>query len=329
VEDRHPSLSQPTITFVSSDWDALAELAVVQDQVVSRPQLYRLGVQRWQVRRRTRRGTWQPLGPRAVVLHAGPPTKVQRWWCALINTCPHAVLAGATALEASGLKGYESDTVHVAVPKGSRPLRRSGVTVHESRRLEGSDVHPARRPPQVRPDVAVVQAALWAPDPARACAVLAAAVQQRLVQVSQLSAQMLRVRRHRHRKLILLVLADIGGGAQSLAEIDFAHLCRAAGLPVPTRQRVRRDRAGRRRYLDVEWEEFALVVEIDGMLHMQVGRWIDDAFRGNDVTLDRRVVLRFPALAVRLHGDRVLDQVRLGLLNAGWQPSGERRRRAS
>ena len=34
---------------VMTDWVAVAELATAQDQVVSRPQLYRLGVHRWQV----------------------------------------------------------------------------------------------------------------------------------------------------------------------------------------------------------------------------------------------------------------------------------------
>lgn len=292
---------------------------------MSRAQLYRLGVQRWQVRRRAQRHTWRPVGSRAVVLHSGPPSKVQRWWCALINTCGHAVLAGATAAEAAGLKGYETETIHVAVPKSARPIKQPGVVVHESRRLRPSDVHPGRRPPQVRAAVAVVQAALWSPDAARACALLAAAVQQRLIRLGELSIEMARVRRHRFRKLILLVLADIDGGAHSLAEIDFARLCRNAGLPAPSRQRVRIDSTGRRRYLDVEWDQFRLVVEIDGMFHMELARWMDDSLRGNDISLDGRVLLRFPALVLRTDPDRVLAQVRQGLSRAGWEPSAPTR----
>jgi hypothetical protein len=246
-----------------------------------------------------------------------------------MNTNAHAVLAGATAAEAAGLKGYETSAIHVVVPKGSRPVRQPDVVVHESRRLKASDIHPGRRPPQMRVAVAVVQAALWSSDRTRACALLAAAVQQRLVRVGELWVEMARVRRHRFRKLILLVLADIEGGAHSLAEIDFASLCRSAGLPEPSRQTIRTDAAGRRRYLDVEWDEFGLVVEIDGMLHMKLSQWMDDSFRGNDVSLGDRVLLRFPALALRLEPDRVLAQVRRGLVNAGWQPGRARARRAS
>jgi hypothetical protein len=140
------------------------------------------------------------------------------------------------------------------------------------------------------------------------------------VRVSELWTEMARVRRHRYRKLILLVLADIDGGAHSLAEIDFVRLCRSAGLPAPSRQRVRTDSTGRRRYLDVAWDQYRLVVEIDGMFHMELARWTDDSFRGNEISLDDRVLLRFPALVLRTDPLRVLAQVRQGLINAGWRP---------
>ena len=124
---------------------------------------------------------------------------------------------------------------------------------------------------------------------------------------------------------MLLVLADIEGGAESLAEIDFASLCRGAGLPAPSRQRVRTDSTGRRRYLDVAWDQFRLVVEIDGMFHMELARWMDDSFRGNEISLDGRVLLRFPALVLRTDPERVLTQVRQGLISAGWQPPASSR----
>jgi hypothetical protein len=154
---------------------------------------------------------------------------------------------------------------------------------------------------------------------------MAAAVQQRIVRASELWTEMTRVRRHRFRKLILLVLADIDGGAHSLAEIDFARLCRRAGLPAPSRQRVRTDSMGRRRYLDVAWDQFRLVVEIDGMFHMELARWMDDSFRGNEISLDDWVLLRFPAVVLRTDPERVLAQVRHGLINAGWRPPASSR----
>ena len=66
--------------------------------------------------------------------------------------------------------------------------------------------------------------------------------------------------------------------------------------------------------------QFRLVVEIDGMFHMELARWTDDSFRGNEISLGDRVLLRFPALVLRTDPERVLAQVRQGLINAGWRP---------
>ena len=102
----------------------------------------------------------------------------------------------------------------------------------------------------------------------------------------------------RHRATMRRALADIAGGADSLAEIDFARLCRSVGLPEPSRQVRRRDASGRWRYLDVEWRmpRGRLVVEIDGIGHMERERWYDDLLRDAEIGTDRRTVrLRLPA----------------------------------
>ena len=107
-------------------------------------------------------------------------------------------------------------------------------------------------------------------------------------------------------------MRDIAFGAQSLGELDFARLCRARGLPEPSRQVVRQTPAGRI-YLDVGWDEFDLVVEIDGAQH----RWglavTTDNLRQNDITLSGDRVLRIDVIGLRLETDRFLDQVALGL----------------
>ena len=46
-------------------------------------------------------------------------------------------------------------------------------------------------------------------------------------------------------------------------KFDFARLCRSRGLPEPSRQVVRQTPGGRI-YLDVAWDGYDLVVEIDG-----------------------------------------------------------------
>jgi hypothetical protein len=66
------------------------------------------------------------------------------------------------------------------------------------------------------------------------------------------------------------VLSDVEGGTHALSELDFVRLCRRHRLPVPDRQRRRRDGDGRVRYLDARFtrpDGKVLNVEIDGAAH--------------------------------------------------------------
>jgi very-short-patch-repair endonuclease len=116
------------------------------------------------------------------------------------------------------------------------------------------------------------------------------------------------VGRSPRRQLLGAVIRDVCDGAHSLGELDFARMCRSAGLPPPTRQVVRTGPGGRV-YLDVAWEHIGIVVEIDGGHHALALNPVDDAFRQNEVTLDADLVLRIPVLGLRLTPERFMGQV--------------------
>jgi very-short-patch-repair endonuclease len=110
-------------------------------------------------------------------------------------------------------------------------------------------------------------------------------------------------------------VADIGGGAEALSEIDFVRLCRRHGLPAPVQQ-LRRDPSGRRRYLDATWRRAdgrLVVVEVDGALHLAARRWWDDQLRQNELALADALVLRFPSVVVRTKERLVASQLRRAL----------------
>jgi hypothetical protein len=132
--------------------------------------------------------------------------------------------------------------------------------------------------------------------------VLAATVQQRLARPGDLEAAIANAPRTRHRAALMAAAHDISGGAQALSEIDFARLCRSAGLATPVRQAIRLDRFGRRRYLDVEWRRGdgrRIVAEIDGALHLVAPHWWADQLRQNEIVIAGDLVLRFPSVVVR------------------------------
>ncbi|MFI5101075.1 MAG: hypothetical protein ACHQE5_11285 [Actinomycetes bacterium] len=105
---------------------------------------------------------------------------------------------------------------------------------------------------------------------------LAAVVQQGLARPEDLERELHGAGRIGHRQLLAAAAADIAGGAQALSEIDFVRLCRRHGLPEPTRQAVRVEASGRRRYLDAEWvraDGVHVVAEVDGAVHLLPRRY--------------------------------------------------------
>jgi hypothetical protein len=168
------------------------------------------------------------------------------------------------------------------------------------------------------PGRSLVDAAQWACSDEEARAVIAAGFQQRLVNDADIRQVLDRMPRARRRKLIAQTAADAAGGAHSLAELDFLGLVRRAGLPEPSRQKVRYDATGRRRYLDVYFDGWGVHVEIDGSQHLDALVAWADMRRQNELWIAGDRVLRFPAWAVRNEPDQVIAQLKAALRAAGW-----------
>jgi hypothetical protein len=264
-------------------------------------------------------GRWQQPCRGVLVAHSGPLTRMQMLRIATMWAGPGAALAGLTAAQLQGFRGFDekANSIHLLLPAArtapaTRPPLR--LAVHYSRHFTPTDIHPVRQPAQTRIARSLVDAAAWMGTDRGAQAVLASGVQQRLVRVADLSTEVGRnVRLHR-RRLIETTLADIAGGAHALSELDFTRLVvRQFNLPEPDRQMPRSDENGRRRWLDACWERARLVVEIDGAAHIDALTYWDDMDRGNDLTLDHYQVLRFPAWMVRYHPEYVSTRIRRAL----------------
>jgi hypothetical protein len=290
------------------------DAAAAQTGVLSRRQLKRLGVSRWQIRAEIRARRWRAHGRHTVAVHAAELVGDALHWWAVFETGGGAVLAGATALKAAGLEGYD-DPIHVVVRKSRRHHRPPGVVVHETRRLRDGDVVEVGVP-RLRPAVAAVLGALWARTDRQGALLLIMSVNQRLTTADQLGEVLVRVRRDKRRRLLMAVLLDIADGVRSMGELDFARLCRRYGLPVPDRQVIRKGPNGRI-YLDVYWDRWRLVVEIEGIHHTAAPNAVPDALRQNSVSIRTGTVLRIPVLGLRTDADQFMGQVEEALGAAG------------
>lgn len=267
-------------------------------------------------------GLWQRPHPGVVLAHSGTMTPRQRRWADLLAVDRTAYLAGLTAAELAGLKGFEDERTYVLVPNGTRFRRRSSIEVHQSTLLGAGQVLPDALPPRTTPTRSLVDAATWATSERRARAVLLAGVQQRLVRPGDLAVVVGLRRRLVRRQLLATTLADAVGGAHTVTEAEFAALCRSGGLPEPTRQVHRRLPTGEVRYLDNLFDEWKLIVEIDGQGHTSLLTWWDDLRRDNSFVASGHVVLRFPGFVVRDEPEHVLKTVRAALVARGWAPRG-------
>lgn len=311
-----PAPGQPADVRALEEPDGVRALARAQAGCLSRAQLRRWGLGPDVVRRRVASGRWQLLGPHVVVLHTGPPGSSARRWAAVLDAGPAGALGAWTALALHGLTGWERPDVHLVVPPGRSRPPLAGTTLHASRRCRAQDVVLRAGLPVHRVERAAVDAAAWSSSDRAGGGLLAAVVQQRLTTAARLRASLETVGAVRRRGELRLVLDDLAGGSQAMSEVDLARLCRRNDLPVPARQAQRRDAAGRRRYLDAEWELAdgrRLLLEVDGVGHLDADRWYDDLLRAAEVSRPGEVLLRLPARALRTDEARVVALLRIHL----------------
>ena len=286
-----------------------------QSGVATRQQLHALGWGPDTIRAQIDAHRWQCSGRSVVVTHNGEVTRRQLMWVASLDAGEPVALGSHTALELAGFVPFarEAAEIHLLVPRGAKVTSRTGVVVHESRRLRPETLVRREGLPCTSVEQSAVDAAAWQPWPRFACATVAAVVQQRLTTADRLEAELGHVGRVRHKAYLRAALRDIVGGAEALSELDLRQLCRRFALAPPHQQRRRRGADGRVRYLDAEWrlpDGGLLTLEVDGAHHLEVKHWEADMRRERAVVLSGRRVLRATSFEVRVEPHLVAADLR-------------------
>jgi len=260
---------------------------------------------------------WRRLNDGVVVLHNGPLTKEQARLAVYLSAQRPAALCSLTATEMCGLRGFETEAVHILVRRGARVMPVPGVVtvVHESRRFGEEDVATTYSPARVGVERAVIDAAVWSRTAAEGARIVAASVQQRLTRPSDLADELMRAGKVAHRRALFALLADLDGGAQALSEVEFMRFCRRHRLPKPV-MNVRCDATGRRRYLDAVLKGpngTVVRVEIDGGIHLSLAARWQDTRRDNDYVLSGAPMLRYPSIAIYTDDPVAVSQLRAAL----------------
>jgi len=273
----------------------------------------------------TSSGRWRSVCRGVIVANNGPITYPGALWIAMLAAGRGAMLAGLSAANEAGLRGFRSFAIHLLIPPRRPyanlvkrlPDEMPPVIQHRTSLLPPQHIQRAR-PMRTTTARALVDAAQWARSDNEARTIVAAACQQRLVTPDEVIAVANALPRARRRALTIETANYAQGGATALSEIDLVKLCKRHGLPAPDMQERRKDASGRVRYIDAYWRDFKIQVEVDGAHHMFVRQWEADMLRQNDLWLPGERILRFSAWQVRHQPELVAGKIRTALMEAGW-----------
>ncbi len=280
----------------------IKDLVARQAGMVARRQLTEHGIHWNDVANQVRAERWCVRTPRVVSTTTGLLSPRQRLWLAVLQAGPRSVLGGLTAAAVHGMKRWDRPEITVLVDDELAFEQVPDVRFFRSRRPFELLRDDASSLPVCRFVPAVLLWAAYDAPPRAAHAVLASAVQQRLTTAPRLMEWIDLLRPLRRAPAFRETLGDVVGGAESGAELDVARMCKGFQLVPPQRQRRRRDRGGRRRWTDCEWDledGSMLVLEVDGSFHMEVEHWDADLKRTRRLTTRDRTVVRCSAYELR------------------------------
>lgn len=243
-------------------------VAAEQAGALSREQAVAAGLTEGAVDALLRAGRWSRLHPGVYATFAGPVPARTRTWGALLHAGSDAALSGRSALWVWGVLPAPPDVVQVQVPNGRKVVPVPGVRLTRRRRL-AQLVHPSLTPLRLRLEEVVLDLA-GESDEAGVVDVVLLATGSRKTTADRLRSALADRPRHRHRALLGEILGEVAEGVQSALERRFRRTVeRAHGLPRAGRQLgdvlAGRTGAPRRRYRDIRYRRWRLVVELDGL----------------------------------------------------------------
>lgn len=288
-----------------------------QAGVLSRSQLLALGLTPAQIRARMSSGRWQRLHPGVVATFTGTPSRPAALWAAALYAGDGATLSHLTAAELHGLIDEVDDVVHVTVPVERRVRSRRGIRVHYAHRLPESRLG-ARTPALVNIDDTVLDLVDAATRPRQAIDWVTRACQRRRTTPARLRTALARRKKMRWRAVVEAALTDVASGAETPLELTYLRRVeRAHGLPEGTRQRHRRSGQDSQ-WIDVEYAQFVVRVELDGRVGHVGDGMFRDRRRDNASALEGFATLRFGWVDVYHDTCATAGQVGELLTARGW-----------
>jgi hypothetical protein len=298
----------------------LRNLARYQNGVISRSQALRAGLSPGMIKFRVRSGRWRQIHPGVYAIFTGVPGRGAQLWAAVLSAGPGAALSHETAAELHGLtdKGKVADSVHVTVPHQRRVVAVSGVSLHRSIRVVEA-VQGHTYPPRTKVEETVLDLTQTAATFDDVCGWVTRAFARDLTDEGRLREAMNTRTKLRWRADLHELIVAAAGGDHSVLEFRYHHeVERAHALPESRRQVPFVGPGGRRGRRDRVYEEYALVMELDGRLAHPAESQGRDKARDNAAAVEGKQTLRYGWTDVRRQPCETAVEVAKVLRRRGW-----------
>jgi hypothetical protein len=297
----------------------LGELARFQAGIITRQQALGAGVSTSTIVSKVKHGRWRQVYRGVYAMFTGPLTREAQLWAAVLYAGKGAQLSHETAAELHGFSDRPSPLTHVTVPASRRVRPIPGVVIHISARIDPG----ARFPQGVLPHTFVeetitdlVHAAHSLDD---ACGWITCAFRRKCTGEGPLRATMNSRRKLRWRPQLDDIVTAAAGGTHSVLEYRYDRgVEHAHGLPVARRQVPFTKPDGQRGYRDRYYQEFGLVIELDGKKAHPDERRSIDRRRDNAAAAAGGSTLRYAWDDVTRHGCATAAQIAQALRTRGW-----------
>ena len=267
---------------------SLVQIGRDQYGAVTTGQIRAAGLSRHTVSRLVADRIWRKLDRGLYLMHNGPPTWMSYVYAGLAIAGADAYTTSITAAALHGLTAQRRLPIHVAVPDRRKLSGREWLVVHRPTQLPDRLVHsgPARPPiPEV------VLEACSSGSAADIATWIYEAVGSAKTTPTILLEELAKRDRIAHRKLIRAILLDAQNGINSHLEREYLYRVeRPHGLPIATRQFVVPHTNKR---ADAAYEEYRLLIELDGEAWHSGQRQFRDRRRDNRHTVFSWGTLRF------------------------------------
>lgn len=299
---------------------SLRRVIAEQADVVSRHQLLHAGVSRTTIDSKVRRGFWQPLHPGVYSTFTGKIPWESSLWAAVLYAGPGAMLSHETAAEVLGLTNSRDPLIQLVVPAHRHPRPRDGLLIHRSS-FDYPRWRPLRGvPPHTFYAETIVDLAAAADHLDDVVAWVSRGITRNAVTAAQLQAAVQARRRFRWRDQIDDVIDRVAGGSHFPLEFRYDRdVERAHGLPPAAKQASFTKPDGTRGFRDRYYEEYGLIVELDGREFHPEEQRASDRARDNEAAVSIGATLRYGWSDVNITPCETAAQLHRALRRRGYE----------